>query len=257
MLALLFATALSPAAPQTDTSDDLSTPPSPCAIQWAPSSEDYPMFVDLTEPMLLRQCEDISAVLDYEGPPESLVIHISGDHLEFRVLVSITDGEATLFESAPTDVCECGSKELTTLAMQQVVAAVEDLRALNKPTPPASQDIVSPPPPPPPKPKHPYRWAGLGAGVAGLGTLAAGVYLHLDTSSSVVFDQREAPVQEERQRSRGLTLPLLIGGSAMVAAGISFLVYDAVATRKPQDKRVSVLPAAAPSWAGFRVNGKF
>ena len=149
MLALLLAIALAPAETATDI-DDIPEPPNPCTVDWAPEAEDYAWFVSVTEPMLLRRCSDLADVLNYEGPPESIHIQVTGPHLKFQVRIRITDGESTLYESDPSDVCECGSKELTTLAMQQVVSSFEDFRSPEE-TPPSPAEG---PPTQPTPPQH-------------------------------------------------------------------------------------------------------
>ena len=253
MLALLLAIALAPAETATDI-DDIPEPPNPCTVDWAPEAEDYAWFVSVTEPMLLRRCSDLADVLNYEGPPESIHIQVTGPHLKFQVRIRITDGESTLYESDPSDVCECGSKELTTLAMQQVVSSFEDFRSPEE-TPPSPAE-GPPTQPTPPPPKHTLRWVGVGFLPLGAAALAAGIPLHLDETTRDGYEDG-TPVTRTDRNDRSLTVPLIVGGTIGVAAGVALIITDAVRTKRSKKSKTTLSPSLSPSSAGVSIHGRF
>jgi len=259
MLALLLPLSLTLSSPEEDIDlDHLPQAPKPCTIDWSGDYSDHADYIRFTEPRIHQNCSVLTEALNYSGPPESIHIDITGEFLKFRVRASITNDGKLVYDSEPSDVCECGSKELAALAMQQVAAAI---KALQEPPPavvpedrPPEDDHPPPPPPPPPERKRPLLWTGIGLTVVGAGALSAGIPLHRYKSRSESID---LPGENIDRKSRALTLPLIIGGSVVLATGISLIIYDVVAAKKSKSKRTMVTPSASSSWAGLTISGKF
>lgn len=258
MLALLLAAALAPEEPETDV-DDFPEPPNPCTVEW--DDDISPNFIELTEPRILRRCSDLADTMNYDGPPESIHIDVTGELAKFHARVSITNDGELIYDSEPSEVCECGPSELATLAMQRVVVAFEALKEPEDDTPPPKPPHGGDDPPehhpPPPPAKHTLRWVGLGVGLVGVGALAAGVPLHFAESRSDTHDPAVGVGENVERKDRALTVPLIVGGSVGIVAGVSLIIYDAVKTKRDKGKRATLTPSIAPTWAGLNIRGRF
>ncbi|MGH1348439.1 MAG: hypothetical protein ACRBN8_43205 [Nannocystales bacterium] len=257
MIALLLAAAF---APEVVEVDDIPESPEPCAVVW--ESDEYPDFVEITDPRIHQRCRDLVDTLGFEGDPESIAIEVSGEFLKFQVRVSVAEGEAVLYAGEQTEVCECGANELTTLAMKEVVAALKALEetAENEESGDSSeagtQSAVDEKPDPQTKvPKHALRWVGVGVGVAGLGVGITGGGLMPREKTERRFDGERVGTELVRKHPLPLTATLVGVGAAGVVAGVAMIVIDAKRSRDP--KRTSFSPTFGTQHVGFSLTGKF
>lgn len=257
MLALLLAAAL---APEDVDLDDIPERPKPCAVVW--EDDDYPDFVEITEPRIHQRCMDLVDTLGYEGAPGAIELEVSGGFLEFQVRVSVVEDGKLLYEGEQTDVCKCGANELTTLAMKEVVAALDSLeKAADEveavgPSDAGSQGATRPDPRPDTKePKHTLRWVGVGVGVVGLGVGVAGGVLMPREEIERRFDDGSVVSEVSRRHPLPLTASLVGVGAVGVVAGLTMIVIDAKRSKK--SKRTTFLPSFGSQHVGFSLTGKF
>lgn len=98
--------------------------------------------------------------------------------------------------------------------------------------------------------------AGGAVGCAvGLGTLFAGVLVRADGAS--VTGSSSQPQQLEGTDRRGLGYTLIGAGTAVVAAGIGFIVVGSLQRGKARRSQASLAPAVGSSTWGLSVAGRF
>ena len=257
MIALLLAAAF---APEVDV-DEIPESPKPCAVVW--ESDEYPDFVEITEPRIHQRCRDLVDTLGYEGDPESIVLEVSGGFLRFQVRVTVVQNGETLYAGEQTEVCECGANELTTLAMKEVVAALEAVEksadegsTAEGPNEAPPEGVADQEPDPETKqPTHTLRWVGVGVGVVGLSLGVTGGVLMPRESSERRFDGERVGVELVRKHPLPLTASLVGIGAAGVVAGVAMIVVDAKRSKNP--KRASFSPTFGTQHVGFSLTGKF
>ena len=258
MIAMLLAAAL---APEEVDVDDIPESPRPCAVVW--EADDYPDFVEITEPRIHQRCRDLVDTLGYEGDPGSIVLEVSGGFLQFHVRVSVVEGGETLFEGEQTEVCECGANELTTLAMKEVVAALgsleksasDDVETGDPSDVHSRGDIHQDPGPETRTPKHTLRWVGIGVGVVGLGVGITGGVLMPREKTERRLGGESFGSEVVRRHPLPLTASLVGIGAAGVVAGVAMVVIDAKRSKSPG--RTSFLPSFGIQHVGFSLIGKF
>lgn len=257
MLSLLLAAAL---APDEVDVDDIPQTPQPCSVEWA--SDAFPDFVEITEPRIHQRCQDLVETLEFEGDPGSIEVEILGELLQFQVKVSLVRGDERVYEGMPTDVCECGSNELATATMKEVVAAIEavekddDISTVLEPAPPKGTDASSQTPKNEPNPKHTLRWAGIGVGVAGLGLGVAGAVLMPREQVVPRLSEGALGTEVVRRYPLALTGALVGVGSLGMIAGITMVIVDSKRSRSAA-RRTSVAPMLDGRQVGFSLTGTF
>ena len=93
--------------------------------------------------------------------------------------------------------------------------------------------------------------AGIGLMVLGAGAIAGGAAL---TAMGQKQEGGDDPQQRDQTDFRPPGIAVLAAGSVVLIAGIGMLIGDRLAARR---KKVSVVPAASPTFTGLTIQGRF
>ena len=108
-----------------DPTDPLIDETHACVVAWGDQHDDD-MFMEITEPRILRRCDELLVALDYATPPDSIRVRLGGEMLAFTVEVALLDedGEVVVSVESEGPPCECGPEKTTDFVMQHITQAV-------------------------------------------------------------------------------------------------------------------------------------
>lgn len=183
----------------------------------------------------------------FEGHEQWIAVNVMGVTYDYRVTVIPMRDGIVVGSSQPPAVCACNSAKLLGLVDGRIAQAIEQLQTaplepesalvMPPPRPDASRSTTpEPEPEPPPPPPKRRRLSGLGiagAVLTGMGgsAVAGGIVM-------TVLGSRSMPNSTGfRMDWRPPGVVVLAAGGAVLTAGVSLLVTDAVRCRKSDAPR--------------------
>ncbi len=191
-----------------------------------------------------------------EGDPEAnaeSAVSDYGTHIEVLIDGEVAGEEVTLCVSK-------GEAELVECALSGVPKVLELL---------PREEVVPPPDAGPPEsgsvdgPRSteakisPLVWAGAGVLVAGAATLGAGVWMHLYDEAGSAGSVERGLSSERQGYPRSTTVPMLVVGSGLAAAGVALLVTGLVKGARAKKKSTAISPTLSSGFAGVSIQGRF
>jgi len=230
-----------------------------CVVQWSEQHDDE-MFIEITEPRILKRCDELLVAMEFEAPPNSIRVELDGEMLAFTAKISILDedGVATGMLESVGPPCECGPGKTADFVMKNLAQLVKQEQDQGR----GELDLASPPElgakpviEEPEETPHTLRWVGAGVGVVGLGFGISGGVLMSQTEVEPAAEQDRIGSQRVRKHPFKLTGTLVGCGVVAVAAGVALVVVDEKRSRG--NKKTALVPSFGPHYTGLSLTGKF